>query len=39
MDALHAATALHHGLEFYTLNVKDFIFIPGIVLYRPQDSR
>ncbi|MDR2041316.1 MAG: type II toxin-antitoxin system VapC family toxin [Tannerella sp.] len=34
-DALIAATAIHHDIELYTLNVKDFIFIPGIRLYHP----
>jgi predicted nucleic acid-binding protein len=34
-DALIAATAIHHNLELYTLNVKDFIFIPGIKFYHP----
>ena len=29
-DALIAATALVHQLELYTLNVKDFRFIPGL---------
>jgi predicted nucleic acid-binding protein len=34
-DALIAATALCHNLELYTLNVKDFVFLPGLKLYRP----
>jgi predicted nucleic acid-binding protein len=34
-DALIAATAIYHVLELYTLNTKDFIFIPGIKLYHP----
>lgn len=34
-DALIAATAAHHNLQLYTLNVKDFHFIPGISLYQP----
>lgn len=34
-DALIAATALHHGLSLYTLNVKDFRFIEGLSLYKP----
>jgi predicted nucleic acid-binding protein len=34
-DALIAATAIHHNIELYTLNVKDFFFIPGIRLYHP----
>jgi tRNA(fMet)-specific endonuclease VapC len=29
-DALIASTALVHGLELYTLNIKDFQFITGI---------
>lgn len=29
-DALIASTALVHGLELYTLNVRDFQFITGI---------
>jgi predicted nucleic acid-binding protein len=34
-DALIAATAIHYNLEFYTLNVKHFVYIPGIRLYHP----
>ena len=34
-DALIAATALVHDLELYTLNVKDFRFIPNLRLYQP----
>jgi predicted nucleic acid-binding protein len=34
-DAYIAATAICHNLELYTLNVKDFTFIPGLKLYRP----
>lgn len=34
-DALIAATALVHNLELYTLNIKDFRFIPGLTLYQP----
>ena len=33
-DALIAATAIHYNIELYTLNVKDFVFIPNIKLYR-----
>jgi predicted nucleic acid-binding protein len=33
-DALIAATALIHQLELYTLNVKDFHFIPGLNLHQ-----
>ena len=32
-DALIAATAIHHNIELFTLNVKDFKFIPNIKLY------
>ena len=32
-DALIAATALHLDIPLYTLNVKDFRFIPGLKLY------
>lgn len=35
-DALIAATVLQNGLELYTLNVKDFNFIPGLQLYQTQ---
>ena len=34
-DALIAATALHHGLPLYTLNRKDFRYIPDLQLYEP----
>ncbi|MBX3056251.1 MAG: type II toxin-antitoxin system VapC family toxin [Anaerolineae bacterium] len=34
-DALIAATAVVHGVELYTLNLKDFRFIPHIRLYTP----
>lgn len=34
-DALIAATALVHNLELYTLNGKDFRFIPNLQLYQP----
>jgi predicted nucleic acid-binding protein len=33
-DALIAATALVYEIELYTLNIKDFHFIPGLNLYR-----
>jgi predicted nucleic acid-binding protein len=33
-DALIAATAICHNLELYTLNVKDFVFLPNLKLYR-----
>jgi len=32
-DALIAATSIYHKLELYTLNIKDFVFIPGVKLY------
>lgn len=32
-DGLIAATALVTGLEFFTYNTKDYLFIPGIKLY------
>ena len=35
-DALIAATALSQNLPLYTLDVKDFRFIPGLELYKPQ---
>ena len=34
-DALIAATALHHDLPLYTLNLKDFRYIPGLRLHPP----
>jgi len=34
-DALIAATAIQYNLSLYTLNVKDFHFIPGIQLHTP----
>ena len=34
-DALIAATALHHSLPLYTLNRKDFRYIPNLNLYEP----
>jgi len=33
-DALIAATAISHHIELFTLNVKDFVFIPEIKLYQ-----
>jgi|LSQX01.3.fsa_nt_gb tRNA(fMet)-specific endonuclease VapC len=32
-DALIAATALYHDIELFTLNLKDFMYIPEIKLY------
>jgi predicted nucleic acid-binding protein len=34
-DALIAATAIVHGMPLFTLNVKDFQFLPDIALYMP----
>lgn len=34
-DALIAATALHQGLPLFTLNKKDFRYIPDLTLYEP----
>ena len=34
-DALIGATAISNGLELYTLNRKDFDFIPNLKLYNP----
>ena len=34
-DALIAATSICYHIELFTLNLKDFVFIPGIHLYRP----
>ena len=34
-DALIASTALVHNPELYTLNAKDFRFIPNLSLYQP----
>ena len=32
-DALIAATAMHYNVELYTLNRKDFAYIPNLKLY------
>jgi len=32
-DALIAATALRYDMRLYTLNIKDFQFIPDLVIY------
>jgi len=32
-DALIAATALRHALPLYTLNIKDFRYISGLLIY------
>jgi tRNA(fMet)-specific endonuclease VapC len=34
-DALIAATALSQGISLYTLNLKDFRFIPNLKLHQP----
>lgn len=34
-DALIAASALDHEMPLYTLNLKDFRFIPDIELFQP----
>ena len=35
-DALIAATAIIHNIELFTLNRKDFVYIPNLKLYEPQ---
>jgi len=37
-DAQIAATALLHNIELFTLNRKDFVFIPNIKLYESENS-
>ncbi len=37
-DMLIAATALVHDIELYTLNIRDFRFIPKIRLYFPESN-
>ena len=32
-DALIAATAIYHDIELFTLNLKDFRFLPDLKLY------
>ncbi len=32
-DALIAATSMHHSLNLFTLNIKDFKFLPNITLH------
>ncbi|GAB1471721.1 hypothetical protein MASR2M66_25990 [Chloroflexota bacterium] len=34
-DAIIAATALRHSIELYTLNLKDFRYIEGLLIYKP----
>jgi len=36
-DALIAATALVHKVELFTFNVKDFHFIPGLILFETEN--
>ena len=36
-DALIAATAISYRFELYTLNIKDFVFIPELQLYQPNE--
>jgi len=35
-DAQIAATALYHNAELFTLNRKDFVFIPNLKLFEPK---
>jgi len=35
-DALIAATAIYYNIELFTLNTKDFVFIPNLKLYQIQ---
>ena len=35
-DMLIAATAIIHNIQLYTLNVKDFKFIPELTLHLPK---
>jgi len=37
-DALIAATAIYHDIELFTLNTKDFKFIPNIKLHLCKNS-
>ncbi|MDR1919724.1 MAG: type II toxin-antitoxin system VapC family toxin [Tannerellaceae bacterium] len=37
-DSLIAATAIYHKLELFTLNLKDFTFIPELQLYLPSQA-
>jgi hypothetical protein len=34
-DALIAATTIQQGLPLYTLNIKDFHYIPELQLHQP----
>jgi predicted nucleic acid-binding protein len=33
-DALIAATAIYHNVEIFTLNIRDFIFLPEVKIFR-----
>jgi len=35
-DALIAATAIIYNVEIFTLNRKDFVYIPNLKLYEPE---
>jgi len=35
-DALIAATAIIYDIEVFTLNIKDFVYIPNLKLYEPE---
>lgn len=37
-DALIAATALEHGIELYTLNIRDFRYIRELSLHTPAEN-
>ena len=34
-DAIIGATAVVHQIQLYTYNIRDFDFLPGIILYQP----
>jgi predicted nucleic acid-binding protein len=34
-DAIIGATAVVHQIPLYTYNIRDFDFLPGIILYQP----
>lgn len=38
-DALIAATAIRQGLPLYTLNIKDFHYIPNLQLHQPLSKK
>ena len=37
-DMLIAATALHNNMALFTLNIKDFSFIPKLKIYTPKQN-